>query len=127
MSLYVERHYGQSVALLQRCTLRLDGVASLHADYADGEMLSKPFRFTGKALHLNLSTGVAGSVAVEIQDAEGKPLPGYTLADCQAISYDDIDRVIAWKGGSDVAALAGKPVRLRWVLRDADVFSFRFE
>jgi hypothetical protein len=90
-------------------------------------MLSKPFRFTGKALHLNLSTGVAGSVAVEIQDAKGKPLPGYTLADCQAISYDDIDRVIAWKGGSDVAALAGKPVRLRWVLRDADVFSFRFE
>ncbi len=66
-------------------------------------------------------------MAVEIQDAEGKPLPGFTLDDCKAISYDDIDRVIAWKGGSDVSALAGKPIRLRWVLRDADVFSFRFE
>jgi hypothetical protein len=32
MSLYVERHYGQSVALLQRYTLRLDGFTSLHAD-----------------------------------------------------------------------------------------------
>ncbi|MDI1311750.1 hypothetical protein [Prosthecobacter sp.] len=127
MSLYVERHYGQSTALLQRYTLRLDGFASLHADYAGGEMTTQPFTFTGKALHLNLSTGAAGSVAVEIQDADGKPLPGFTLDDCKAISYDDIDRVIAWKAGSDVSALAGKPVRLRWVLKDADVFSFRFE
>lgn len=76
MSLYVERHYGQSTALLQRLTLRIDGFASLHADYAGGEMTTKPFTFTGKALHLNLSTGAAGSVAVELQDAEGKPLPG---------------------------------------------------
>lgn len=127
MSLYVERHYGQSTALLQRLTLRIDGFASLHADYAGGEMTTKPFTFTGKALHLNLATGAAGSVAVEIQDAEGKPLPGFTLADCKAISYDDIDRVISWKTGSDVSALAGKPVRLRWVIKDADVFSFRFE
>lgn len=127
MSLFVERHYGQTTALLQRLTLRLDGFASLHADYAGGEMTTKPFIFTGKALHLNLSTGAAGSVAVEIQDAEGKPLPGYTLDDCKAISYDSIDRVIDWKAGSDVSALTGKPVRLRWVLKDADVFSFRFE
>ncbi len=127
MSLYVERHYGQSTALLQRLTLRIDGFASLHADYAGGEMTTKPFTFTGKALHLNLSTGAAGSVAVELQDAEGKPLPGFTLADCKAISSDDTDRVISWKTSSDVSALAGKPVRLRWVLKDADVFSFRFE
>jgi hypothetical protein len=54
-------------------------------------------------------------------------MPGFALADCQAITYDDIDRVIGWKVGSDVSALAGRPVRLRWVLRDADVYSFRFE
>ncbi len=127
MSLFVERQYGQSTALLERFTLRLDGFASLHADYAGGEMTTKPFTFTGKALHLNLSTGAAGSVAVEIQDAEGKPLPGFTWDDCKAISYDSIDRVIGWKAGGDVSALVGKPVRLRWVLKDADVFSFRFE
>ena len=127
MSLFVERHYGQSTALLQRLTLRIDGFASLHADYAGGEMTTKLFTFTGKTLHLNLSTGAAGSAAVEIQDAEGNPLPGYALDDCKTISYDTIDRVIGWKAGSDVSSLAGKPVRLRWVLKDADVFSFRFE
>jgi len=127
MSLFVERQYGQTTALLERFTLRLDGFASLHADYAGGEMTTKPFTFTGKALHLNLSTGAAGSVAVEIQDAEGKPLPGFTWDDCKAISYDSIDRIIGWKAGGDVSALVGRPVRLRWVLKDADVFSFRFE
>ncbi len=127
MSMYVERHYGQTAALLQRFTLRLDGFASLHAGYTGGEMTTKPFTFTGKALHLNLATGASGSVAVEIQDTDGKPMPGFALADCQAITYDDIDRVIGWKAGSDVSALAGRPVRLRWVIRDADVYSFRFE
>ena len=51
---------------LQRFTLRLDGFASLHADYAPGELLTKPLTFTGKELHLNLATGAAGSLAEEI-------------------------------------------------------------
>ncbi len=127
ISTYIMRHYAQSTALLQRYTMRLDGFGSLHADYAPSEMTTKAVTFTGKQLHLNLSTGVSGHVAVEIQDAEGKAIPGYALEDCQPISYDDIDRVMSWKSGTDLSALAGKPVRLRWQLRDADVFSFWFE
>ena len=127
LSMFVEQHYGQTTAQLQRFTLRLDGFASLHADYAVGEMITKPLTFTGKELHLNLATGAAGSVAVEIQDAAGQPLPGFALADCQAITGDDTDRALAWKNGADVSALTGKPVRLRWVLKDADVFAFRFQ
>ena len=125
--MYVEQHYGQSAAQLQRFTLRLDGFASLHADYASGEMITKPLTFTGNELHLNLATGVAGSVAVEIQDAGGQPIPGFALADCNAITGDDTDRALTWKGGANVSALAGKAVRLRWVMRDADVFAFSFQ
>ena len=127
LSLYVEQHYGQTAAQLQRFTLRLDGFASLHADYAPGELLTKPLTFTGKELHLNLATGAAGSVAVEIQDATGQPIPGFTLADCNAITGDDTDRVLTWKSGTNASALAGKPIRLRWVLKDADVFAFCFQ
>jgi hypothetical protein len=126
LSLFVQRHYGQGVNLVERCTLRLDGFASLHADYEGGHMITKPLSFTGKTLHLNFATGAAGHVAVEIQDETGAPIPGFTLADCVAPSYDDIDRVIHWKSGSDVSALAGKPVRLKFDLRDADVFSMWF-
>ena len=127
MSMFVERHYGQNTAQLERFTMRLDGFASLHADHAGGEMTTKPFTFTGKALHLNFATGASGSIAIEIQDVDGKPIPGFTSDDCLLTAGDEIDRVIAWKKSADVSSLAGKPVRLRWVLKDADVFSFRFE
>jgi hypothetical protein len=39
---------------------------------------------------------------------------------------DEIQRVVSWKGGGDVSRLTGQPVRIRFVLKDADVFSFRF-
>ena len=32
----------------------------------------------------------------------------------------------AWKNGSDVSKLAGKPIRLRFVMQDADLYSIRF-
>ena len=37
-----------------------------------------------------------------------------------------IERAVKWKEGSDLGALAGRPVRLRFVMREADLFSFRF-
>ncbi len=43
-----------------------------------------------------------------------------------ALFGDDIDRTVTWRGSSDVGALAGQPVRLRLVPRDAEVHSFRF-
>jgi hypothetical protein len=62
----------------------------------------------------------------EIQDLDGTPLAGFAAADCPEIIGDEIDRVVAWKAGSDMGCLAGKPVRLRFILADADLFSFRF-
>jgi hypothetical protein len=39
---------------------------------------------------------------------------------------DAIDRVVAWKDNSDLTALAGKTIRLRFVLQEADVFAMQF-
>ena len=39
---------------------------------------------------------------------------------------DQIARTVWWRGGSDGSALAGKPIRLRFVMRDADLFSIQF-
>jgi hypothetical protein len=54
------------------------------------------------------------------------PIQGYALADCREILGDHVDRVVAWKGGSDVSGLAGRPVRLRFAMKDADLHSLRF-
>ncbi|MEW6303567.1 MAG: hypothetical protein AB1705_08860 [Verrucomicrobiota bacterium] len=126
MSLYKQAHYTQPTAHLLRYTLRTDGFASLNAPYKGGEMTTKPLKFSGKQLVLNFSTSAAGSVRVEIQDAQGKPIPGFALADATETIGDDIERIVAWKNGSDVSKLAGQPVRLRFVMKDADVYSLRF-
>lgn len=37
-----------------------------------------------------------------------------------------IEEIVKWKSNSDVSALAGKPVRLRFLMTDADLYSIRF-
>lgn len=127
LSLYALEHYwlGQG-SVLRRYTLRLDGFVSLHAPMAGGGAVTPPFTFTGSELRLNFATGVAGEVRVELQEIEGTPLPGFALANCEPVFGDAVDRTVTWKSGADVTALAGRPVRLRFHLSDAEVFSFRF-
>jgi hypothetical protein len=126
MALYANRRYAQPSAYVERFLLRLDGFASLHAGYAGGEATLRPLRFTGRELGINFSTSAAGSVRVEVQDASGRPVPGLALEDCVEVIGDEIERVVRWKGEADLGRLAGAPVRLRFALKDADVFSFRF-
>jgi hypothetical protein len=126
MQLFVTRCYMQPTWHIERLLLRTDGFASLSAPWTGGELVTKPLTFTGKELEINYRTGAAGSVRIEIQDSAGTPLAGFAAADCTEIIGDEIERVVAWKAGPDVGSLAGRPVRLRFVLADADVFSFRF-
>jgi hypothetical protein len=59
----------------------------------------------------------------EVQDAVGKPLPGFTLADADELFGDTLDRVVTWKGKAVVRSLVREPVRLHMVLAEADLFS----
>lgn len=126
MSLYKQAHYAQSTCHLLRYTLRTDGFASVHAPYRGGEFTTKPLTFAGRRLALNVSTSAAGGVRVEIQQPDGSPVPGCALADAVEVIGDDLQRVVAWKSGADLGRLAGKPVKLRLVMKDADVYALRF-
>ena len=64
---------------------------------------------------------------MEIQESNGSPIEGYALTDCPEVIGDQIDRVVGWKHGSDVGALAGKSVRLRFAIKDADLYSICFQ
>jgi len=125
MSLYVNQNYGQPTAHLRRYSLRLDGFAAVHAGYDGGEMTTKPLTFRGLRLFLNLATSAAGGIKVEIQRPDGTPIPGFALADCEELIGNEIERAVAFSGG-DLAGLAGAPVRLRFVMKDADLFALRF-
>ncbi len=126
MSLYVCEHYAQPKNQVRRYSLRLDGFASVHAPHSGGEFTTKPIVFAGSELELNYATSAAGSLRVEIRDEAGKPIPGYCLREAKDLFGNRITGRAVWKQGSDLSALAGRPVILRFVMGDADLYSLRF-
>jgi hypothetical protein len=126
MSVFVNQDYAQPTAHMRRYSLRTDGFASLHCGYAGGHAITKPLIFTGRELSLNFSTSAAGGVKVGFEDADGKPVPGFGLEECVMQIGNELDRKVTWKSGADVSTLAGKTLRLRFSMKDADIFSFQF-
>ncbi len=128
LSLYATEGYWTGAAIrIRRYTLRIDGFASAHAKFDGGELLTRPLTFAGDRLSLNYASSAAGSLMVEIQDANGRPIEGFRLADCQPIFGDQIDRAVTWTSKASLSRLRGRPVRLRFVLKDADLYSFQFQ
>lgn len=127
LSLYFTQHYSLPTAHIVRATIRPDGFVSASAPFAGGELVTRPLRFRGSQLVLNYSTSAAGSIRVELQDEAGQPIPGYTLDDCPEIYGDYVAEAVRWKKGEDLGELAGTPVRLRFVVKDADLYSIRFQ
>ncbi len=128
LSLYASEGswHGEGNAI-RRYTLRLDGFVSVNAPLSGGELITRPLLFSGERLKLNFASSAAGDIRVEIQDAaDGTPLAGFQLDHCPPIFGDEIERTVTWTDGSDMSKLAGKPVRLRFLLRDADLYSFQF-
>lgn len=121
-----ESYFTGTWSRLRRLTLRIDGFGSIFAPLEGGEVTTHPLVFDGSTLVLNASTSAGGSIFVELQDAAGKALPGFSIDDCSEIFGDYLDYEVRWKGGRDVSALIGQPVRVRFRLKDADVFSMRF-
>jgi hypothetical protein len=127
LSLYAtESYFTGSDARLRRYTLRLDGFGSVSAPLSGGELITRPFTFQGDKLSINFSTSAGGSVRMELQDGSGRPVPGRALADCPAIFGDHVEYEVSWKDAASLRPLAGKPVRLRIELKDADLFALRF-
>lgn len=126
MSFYANQNYGQPTSHLRRYSLRLDGLASVAAPASGGELLTKPFRFTGQELVFNFMTSAAGGIKVEVQNAAGAPMPGYSLEESVETIGNEIERTVRWKTGTDLSSLAGKTVRLRVTLHDARLYALQF-
>jgi len=106
--------------------LRTDGFVSVRAGATKGELRTKPVVFSGSELIVNYSTSAVGDLQIEIQDMNGVPISGFHLEDCPTIIGDKIEHRIHWKADSNLSELAGKPVRLRFVMTECDLYSFRF-
>ncbi len=128
LSLYATEGYWHGTgSILRRYSLRLDGFVAVNAPAGDGgELITRPLLFDGSTLQVNFATSAAGSLRIEIHNVDGSPIEGFTLADSKELFGDTVDRTALWNHGPDVSQLQGRPVCLRFVLKDADLYSFQF-
>lgn len=126
MSIYVATHNTLPSSHLTRYTLPLDRFVSINAPYSGGDLLTKPLRFAGNTLVINYSTSAAGSIRVELLDAGGRTIPGFGTQESDEIVGDEIERTVTWRGQSRLPGTDGAPIRLRFFMKDADLFALRF-
>lgn len=124
-SVYWTEHYRHPGMRLRRGVVRRDGFVSLQSAGEPGEMLTRPLLFSGDALEVNYATDAAGWIRFELCDTGGDPLEGFTLYDSETLFGNELDHIVMWRGDS-LTSLAGKPVRLRVRMQNADLYSLRF-
>jgi hypothetical protein len=128
LSIYVSEGSMQgNSAIWRRHTIRIDGFVSIYVPLMGGEITTKPIIFNGKQLIINYSTSAVGGIKAEIQNTNGEPIEGFSMSDSEELYGDSLSQPVLWKNGSDVSALSGKPICLRFMLKDADLYSFRFQ
>ena len=127
-SMYISEHdrHATEKPRLRRLSIRPRGFVSMNADFEGGEFTTKFFTFSGSKLHINFSTSAIGAIKIELQDAAGKAIPGFSLQDNGDIFGDSLDRIVKWNGKSDLSEWKGLQIRLRCFLNDADLFALRF-
>jgi len=122
-SFYVAHHIRWDDVHVRRYSLPRHRFASMSADYAGGEFLTRPIEVSGASLILNYATSAPGSVLVQLEEA-GRVIPGFTFADCAEIYGNELDYAVQFPDA--LTRLIGHEVRLRFRLRSADVYALRF-
>lgn len=106
-----------------RATLRWNGYVSLAAEDA-GEITTKPLAAPGGSLTVN-AAAEAGEIRVEAQDPRGAALPGFAASDCAPLRGTGTAQPVRWTGGTSWRGVAGdRPIRLRFVVRKANLYGF---
>ena len=123
-------HRGNNVGQSGMATWRRDGWVSLtNASMPGlgnpGQVTTKPLKFDGKSLHVNAVVRPEGSLKIEVLDAaDNKPIDGFGADQSVATSGDQLDAKVEWAGGKSLDDLAGREVRLRFVMVGVDLYSY---
>lgn len=102
-------------------TLRRDGFVSMHTS-DEGFLTTRNVLFNGNYFFVNAD--VKGELKVELLDATGKPVPGFTKNDCIAMKTNSTKYLIKWKNTAAVAQLKNKQIRIKFYLKNSDLYSF---
>ena len=101
-------------------TLRLDGFVSVEGT---GTLTTRALVFLGDTLEVNADAG-GGAIRVEALDADGNAIGGFATDACAPLTSDSLRHVLTWNGSDDCHLIQGRPIRLRFHLENARLFSF---
>lgn len=104
-------------------TLRRDGFASMDAGEKSGTLTTRPLRFQGEHLFVNLDAP-QGELRVEALTLDGKPYGPFTAENCVPLRCDSTRQRVTWRGAESLARASGKNVRLRFTLTGGSLYSF---
>ncbi len=113
---------GPKYARIGLATIRLDGWCSLAAGYDGGAVVTGPVVLPAGGLRMN-ARSPWGALTVEVLDEEGSPIPGVPRS--APVSADGVDLKVEWPGGAVLDSLRGRPLRLRFTLENAHLYSWR--
>lgn len=103
-------------------TMRRDGFVSHDAGAEGGTLTTRPLRFSGS--HLFVNAAAAGELRAEVLDEVGNPIGRLGRERCAPVTGDATCQAVTWGNGGTLEEVAGRPVRLRFYLRDAALYSF---
>jgi len=110
-----------------RVVQRLDGFVSADTPYGGGQLVTRPLTFDGDRLVLNIDTGATGYAQVGLLQANGTPIEGFSIDDCVYINGDHVEIEVEWLGkGTDISALAGRPIKVVVQSRGTKLYSMQF-
>ena len=121
---------------------RRDGFVSLDAGADPGAVLTRTVWCRGGSLVVNADAsdpsvwrrewnrwkkhpGGQGEVRVELLDEDGSVLPGFESARCDPLRSDALSHTMSWDGQSDLNSLKDRKIRIRFLLSNAKLYSFR--
>ena len=115
-------YFGASVGLAR---LRRDGFASMDAGASVGTLTTRPLKFDGRYLFVNVDCP-KGELRAELLDAQGRVIEPYTLENSEPVQADSTLAALKWKGDSKETPPSGRPIRVRFSLRNGSLYSFWF-
>ena len=88
-----------------------------------GTLTTRPVTFDGARLFVNAACD-GGELRVDVLDASGRVVPGFSAAEAKPVSGDSTRAAVTWKSGGDLSRLAHTPVKFRFALTRGRLYSF---
>ncbi len=111
-------------AAIGLATLRRDGFCSMRAGAVEGWLISRREPAREPRVLINARTERDGYVAAELLDRKNRVLPGFSRRESVPFSGDSVEHELRWKTTRFAAGQAPGDYKIRFWLRNADLFSY---